>query len=42
MTYMNAIVLESFRMFTGRTLNIPHRALRDTTILGHKIPKVNI
>ncbi|XP_043512841.1 probable cytochrome P450 303a1 [Frieseomelitta varia] len=39
MTYMNAIVLESFRMFVGRTLNIPHRAQRDTTILGHKIPK---
>ncbi|XP_017794201.1 PREDICTED: probable cytochrome P450 303a1 [Habropoda laboriosa] len=39
MTYMNAIVLESLRMFMGRTLNVPHRALKDTTILGHKIPK---
>ncbi|XP_026669976.1 methyl farnesoate epoxidase-like isoform X2 [Ceratina calcarata] len=39
MTYMNAIVLESLRMFMGRTLNVPHRALRDTKILGHKIPK---
>ncbi|XP_076679748.1 putative cytochrome P450 303a1 isoform X2 [Andrena cerasifolii] len=39
MTYMNAIVLESLRMFMGRTLNVPHRALRDTSILGYKIPK---
>nr|XP_033330964.1 probable cytochrome P450 303a1 [Megalopta genalis]XP_033330973.1 probable cytochrome P450 303a1 [Megalopta genalis]XP_033330978.1 probable cytochrome P450 303a1 [Megalopta genalis] len=39
MPYLNAIVLESLRMFMGRTLNVPHRALRDTTILGHKIPK---
>ncbi|XP_076764369.1 putative cytochrome P450 303a1 [Xylocopa sonorina] len=39
MPYMNAIVLESIRMFMGRTLNVPHRALRDTTILGYKIPK---
>ncbi|XP_033308798.1 probable cytochrome P450 303a1 [Bombus bifarius] len=39
MTYMNAIVLESLRFFAGRTLNVPHRAQRDTTILGHTIPK---
>ncbi|XP_017755180.1 PREDICTED: methyl farnesoate epoxidase [Eufriesea mexicana] len=39
MTYMNAVVLESLRMFMGRTLNVPHRTLRDTTILGHRIPK---
>ncbi|CAK9798149.1 Probable cytochrome P450 303a1 [Anthophora quadrimaculata] len=39
MTYMNAIVLESLRMFMGRTLNVPHRALKDTTILNYKIPK---
>ncbi|CAL7933607.1 unnamed protein product [Xylocopa violacea] len=39
MTYTNAVVLESIRMFMGRTLNVPHRALRDTTILGYKIPK---
>lgn len=37
---MNAIVLESLRMFMGRTLNVPHRALRDTYILDHRIPKV--
>nr|XP_034177863.1 probable cytochrome P450 303a1 [Osmia lignaria]XP_034177871.1 probable cytochrome P450 303a1 [Osmia lignaria] len=39
MTYMNAIVLESLRIFMGRTLNVPHRALRDTSISGHRIPK---
>ncbi|XP_031827989.1 putative cytochrome P450 303a1 [Nomia melanderi] len=39
MPYMTAIVLESLRLFMGRTLNVPHRALRDTTILGYKIPK---
>ncbi|KAL2728797.1 putative cytochrome P450 303a1 [Vespula squamosa] len=39
MTYLNAIVLESLRMFMGRTLNIPHRALKDTYIMGHRIPK---
>ncbi|XP_076169836.1 putative cytochrome P450 303a1 [Ptiloglossa arizonensis] len=39
MTYMNAIVLESLRMFMGRTLNVPHRALKETFILGHRIPK---
>ncbi|XP_076241382.1 putative cytochrome P450 303a1 [Calliopsis andreniformis] len=39
MTYMNAIVLESLRMFMGRTLNVPHRALKDTYILNYKIPK---
>nr|XP_012153072.1 PREDICTED: probable cytochrome P450 303a1 [Megachile rotundata] len=39
MPYMNAIVLESLRMFMGRTLNVPHRALRDTSILGYRIPK---
>ncbi|XP_043248159.1 probable cytochrome P450 303a1 [Colletes gigas] len=39
LTYMNAVVLESVRMFMGRTLNVPHRALKDTSILGHRIPK---
>lgn len=40
MTYVNAIVYESLRMFMGRTMNVPHRALEDTYILGHRIPKV--
>lgn len=40
LTYINAVVLESLRMFMGRTMNIPHRALKDTYIMGHKIPKV--
>lgn len=40
MTYLNAVVLESLRMFIGRSVNIPHRALKDTHIMGHRIPKV--
>lgn len=40
MPYMQAIVLESLRIFAAHTLAIPHRALRDTSILGYKIPKV--
>ncbi|XP_071574956.1 probable cytochrome P450 303a1 [Temnothorax nylanderi] len=39
MPYVQAIVLESIRVFVGRTLNVPHRALKDTSIVGHKIPK---
>ncbi|XP_014608169.1 PREDICTED: probable cytochrome P450 303a1 [Polistes canadensis] len=39
MTYINAIVLESLRMFAGRSLNVPHRALKNTYIMGHRIPK---
>ncbi|XP_011495186.1 PREDICTED: probable cytochrome P450 303a1 [Ceratosolen solmsi marchali] len=39
LTYINAVVLESIRMFMGRTMNIPHRALKNTRILGYKIPK---
>ncbi|XP_050460249.1 probable cytochrome P450 303a1 [Cataglyphis hispanica] len=39
MPYIQAVVLESLRMFMGRTLNVPHRALKDTSIVGHKIPK---
>ena len=40
MPYVNSVGLESVRMFMGRTMNIPHRALKDTYILGHRIPKV--
>ncbi|KYQ56062.1 hypothetical protein ALC60_05045 [Trachymyrmex zeteki] len=39
MPYVEAIVLESIRVFVGRTLGVPHRALKDTSIVGHKIPK---
>ncbi|XP_011310802.1 probable cytochrome P450 303a1 [Fopius arisanus] len=39
MTYVNAITLESIRMFMGRTMNIPHRTLKDTYIMGYRIPK---
>ncbi|XP_061937436.1 methyl farnesoate epoxidase [Apis cerana] len=42
MTYMNAIVLESLRMFVGRSLNLPHRVQKDTKISGYKIPKNTI
>lgn len=40
MPYMEALVLESVRMFMGRTFSIPHRALQDTTLQGYFIPKV--
>jgi cytochrome P450 len=39
MPYMEAIVLESVRMFMGRTFSIPHRALKDTELQGYDIPK---
>jgi hypothetical protein len=42
MPYMEAIVLESVRMFMGRTFSIPHRALKDSELLGYYIPKVSI
>lgn len=36
---MEAVTYESIRVFMGRTFGIPHRALRDTTLGGYKIPK---
>lgn len=39
MPYIEAIVLESVRVFMGRTFSIPHRALRNTTLMGYNIPK---
>ncbi|XP_044732290.1 probable cytochrome P450 303a1 [Chrysoperla carnea] len=39
MPYMNAFVLESVRMFMFRAFGVPHRALRDTKLLGYDIPK---
>lgn len=40
MPYIEALVLESVRVFMGRTFSIPHRALRDCTVQGYYIPKV--
>lgn len=40
MPYLEALVLESVRVFMGRTFSIPHRALKDTTLQGYHIPKV--
>ncbi|KAK0176822.1 hypothetical protein PV328_000926 [Microctonus aethiopoides] len=39
MPYVNAISLESLRMFMGRTLNVPHRTMTDANIMGYRIPK---
>ncbi|PSN35367.1 putative cytochrome P450 303a1 [Blattella germanica] len=39
MPYVEAIMLESVRMFMGRTFSIPHRALKDTELQGYHIPK---
>ncbi|CAB0037034.1 unnamed protein product [Trichogramma brassicae] len=39
MTYLNAVVMEFLRMFMGRTMNVPHRATRDTQLMGYTIPK---
>ncbi|XP_050424156.1 probable cytochrome P450 303a1 [Adelges cooleyi] len=39
MPYLEALVLESVRVFMGRTFSIPHRALKDTTLQGYYIPK---
>lgn len=39
MPYLEALVLESVRVFMGRTFSIPHRALKDTTLQGYHIPK---
>ncbi|KAG5862566.1 hypothetical protein JTB14_032408 [Gonioctena quinquepunctata] len=39
MPYVECIVMESLRMFGGRALTVPHRALRDTQLLGYTIPK---
>lgn len=39
MPYAEAVILEGLRMFMGNTFGIPHRALVDTEICGHSIPK---
>lgn len=40
MPYNEAVVHESVRHFMGRTLGVPHRALKDTTLAGYHIPEV--
>lgn len=42
MPYLEALVLESVRVFMGRTFSIPHRALKNTTLQGYYIPKVSM
>ncbi|KAL1117155.1 hypothetical protein AAG570_004482 [Ranatra chinensis] len=39
MPYIEALVLESVRLFMGRTFSIPHRTLKATTLQGYHIPK---
>lgn len=40
MPYIEAIALESLRMFIARAFGVPHRSVRDTTLGGYFIPKV--
>lgn len=40
MPYIEAIALESLRMFIARAFGVPHRSIRDTTLGGYFIPKV--
>ncbi|CAH1992971.1 unnamed protein product [Acanthoscelides obtectus] len=37
--YVECIVLESLRMFSGRAFTVPHRSLKDTYLNGYLIPK---
>ncbi|XP_065162039.1 probable cytochrome P450 303a1 [Atheta coriaria] len=39
MPYLEAIVMETLRHFMRRTFGVPHRALKDTHLCGHFIPK---
>lgn len=39
MPFCEAVVLEGLRMFMGNTFGIPHRAMADTELCGHFIPK---
>ncbi|KAK5640468.1 hypothetical protein RI129_011279 [Pyrocoelia pectoralis] len=40
--YVECIVLESLRMFMGRALVVPRRAMKDSTLNGYFIPKGTI
>ncbi|XP_067003245.1 probable cytochrome P450 303a1 [Anabrus simplex] len=37
--YVDALSLESLRMFMGRGFGVPHRTLKDTELQGYHIPK---
>lgn len=39
MPYTEAVFLEGLRIFMGNTFGIPHRAMADTELCGHFIPK---
>ncbi|KAJ8966196.1 hypothetical protein NQ317_010254 [Molorchus minor] len=39
MPYVECVALEALRMFGGRALTLPHRALKDTYLGGYLIPK---
>jgi hypothetical protein len=39
MHYTEAAVNEAIRVFAGQSFSIPHRAMSDSTLLGHFIPK---
>ncbi|CAH0545699.1 unnamed protein product [Brassicogethes aeneus] len=39
MPYLECVVFETLRMFGGRVLTVPHRALKDTHLNGYFIPK---
>ncbi|XP_044259444.1 probable cytochrome P450 303a1 [Tribolium madens] len=39
MPYMECVVLEALRMFSGRAFTVPHRAFKDTHLNGYIIPK---
>lgn len=42
MPYIEAVALESLRMFIARAFGVPHRSIKDTTLGGYFIPKVII
>lgn len=40
MPYIEALVLESLRLFMSFACALPHRATKDTKLNGYDIPKV--
>lgn len=41
MPYIEALVLESLRLFMSFACALPHRATKDTKLNGYDIPKVD-